>query len=90
MRTEKRMDNPEDTLAKRQAAYAGDVIHEFHHFPGKYIRPCVNELPDVEGSIPRVDSAYVVEIDDGLFVVDREDESSSVDEKTFKKLTDTG
>lgn len=31
MKTEVRMDKPEDALAKRQAAYACDVIHEFHN-----------------------------------------------------------
>ena len=25
------MDNPDDTLLKRQIAYAGDVLHEFQH-----------------------------------------------------------
>ena len=30
----RRMDKPDDTLIKRQASYAGDVMHEYHGFPG--------------------------------------------------------
>lgn len=86
MKTEVRMDKPEDALAKRQAAYACDVIHEFHNLPGNYLQPGVNELPDAKNSVPRVDSAYVVEIDDEKYVVNREDESSRIDDGTFKKI----
>lgn len=35
-KTKKRMDKPNDTLVKRQVAYACDVMHEFHEFPGTY------------------------------------------------------
>lgn len=43
-------------------------------------------MPDAKNSVPRVDSAYVVEIDDEKYVVNREDESSRIDDGTFKKI----
>lgn len=86
MKTTKRMDKPDDTLAKRQAAYAGDVIHEYFKFPGRYFGPCINEYPDNKGSVKRVDSSYLCEINNQIFVLNREDESAKVDEKTLEKV----
>ena len=50
--TTKRMDNPEDTLLKRQIVYAGDILHQFHEFPGEYCGPLANEYPNPQGGIP--------------------------------------
>ena len=86
MKKVNRMAHPLDTLAKRQAAYACDVIHEFHHFPGTYLGPLGNEYPSADGSIPRVDSAYCVLLDEEKFVLNWEDESTRVDEKTLEKI----
>lgn len=71
MCTRKRMDKPSDKLAKRQAVYAGDVIHEFHKLLGKFVRACPNEYPDSEVSLPRVDSAYFVRIRGKLYIINR-------------------
>ena len=80
------MDNPEDNLLKRQSAYAGDVIHEYHQFPGKYDGPCVNEYPNARGGIPRTDSTYFVDLDGKRCVMNVEDESTRVDDNTLKKV----
>lgn len=82
----KRMDKPLDSLAKRQSVYAGDVMHEFFGLLGKYVGPMANEYPNVTGSVPRVDSSYLAEIGDNLFVVNREDESGSVNNATIEKI----
>lgn len=86
MRTTKRMDKPNDKLVKRQAAYAGDVIHEFHELPGEFIESCPNEYPDSEISIPRVDSAYYVKIRGKTYIINREDESGPLDDDIFEKI----
>lgn len=85
-KTIKRMDKPLDSLAKRQSVYAGDVLHEFFGLPGKYVGPLANEYPNVTGSVPRVDSSYLAEIGDKLFVVNREDESGPVNNATIEKI----
>ena len=86
IRETKRMDKPDDTLVKRQASYAGDVIHEYHGFPGTYAGPCMNEYPDAGGGVPRTDSTYYVNYLGKKCIFDWEDESSKVDESTFQKL----
>lgn len=85
-KTIKRMDKPPDSLAKRQSVYAGDVLHEFFGLPGKYVGPMANEYPNVTGSLPRVDSSYLAEIGDKLFVINREDESGPVNNVTMEKI----
>ncbi|WP_298525653.1 hypothetical protein, partial [uncultured Methanobrevibacter sp.] len=75
-----------DKLVKRQAVYAGAVIHEFHELPGKYMGSCANEYPDSKNVVPRVDSAYVVEINGRLYIINREDESSPIDNGVFEKI----
>ncbi|WP_296882448.1 hypothetical protein [uncultured Methanobrevibacter sp.] len=82
----KRMDKPLDSLAKRQAAYAGDVIHEFFELPGKYVGPLANEYPNASGSVPRVDSSYLAKIGEKICVVNREDESGKVNNETYEKI----
>ena len=84
--TIKRMDKPDDTLVKRQATYAGDVMHKFLEFPGDYAGPCMNEYPNVEGGVPRTDSTYYVNYLGKLCVMNWEDESTKVDESTYEKL----
>lgn len=84
--TTKRMDNPEDTLLKRQIVYAGDILHQFHEFPGEYCGPLANEYPNPQGGIPRVDGAYVVKINETEYVMNIEDESIRVDENSLIKL----
>ena len=86
MVTTKRMDKPMDTLAKRQAVNAGPVIHEFHELPGKYIGFGANEYPDSENAVPKVDFAYVVEIDGRKYVINREDESGPIDNNVLEKI----
>lgn len=83
-----RITNPEDALIKRQAAYAGDVKHKYYNLPGEYISPCVNEIPKADGTRLRVDSAYFILLDGEEMVMNHEDESSRVDEKTLKKIYD--
>ena len=85
-RETKRMDKPDDTLVKRQASYAGEVMHEYHGFPGTYAGPCMNEYPDAGGGVPRTDSTYYVNYLGKKCVLNWEDESSKVDESTFQKL----
>ena len=85
-KTIKRMDKPLDSLAKRQSVYAGDVLHEFFGLPGKYVGPLANEYPNVTGSVPRVDSSYLAEIGDKLFVINREDERGPVNNATIEKI----
>jgi hypothetical protein len=82
----KRMDKPDDTLVKRQASFAGDVMHNFHRFPGTYIKPCMNEYPNAGGGVPRTDSTYYISYLGRKCVLNWEDESSSVGESTFEKL----
>lgn len=84
--TTKRMDKPLDSLAKRQAAYAGDIIHQFFDLPGEYLCPLVNEYPDAAGSLPRVDSSYLAKIEEKTIVVNREDESGIVGDETLEKI----
>lgn len=78
MKTEKRMDKPNDTLVKRQASFAGDVMHGFHGFPGTYAGPCMNEYPNVDGGVPRTDATYYVNYQGQKFVMNWEDESKEV------------
>ena len=85
-KTTKRMDNPDDTLLKRQIAYAGDVLHEFHELPGKYIGPLVNEYPNADGGIPRVDAAYRIKLDGETYIVNLEDESVRIDKSVLVKI----
>lgn len=85
-KTVKRMDKPSDKLVKRQAAYAGDVIHEFNKLPGKFISSCPNEYPNSEITNPRVDSAYFVDIGGRKYIIDREDESGPLDESVWEKI----
>lgn len=80
------MDNPEDNLLKRQSAYARDVIHKYHNFPGDYDGPCLNEYPNARGGIPRTDSTYFVDLDGKRCVINVEDESTRVDDNTLKKV----
>ena len=80
-----RMDKPLDTLAKRQSAYIGDVIHEYYQFPGKYDGPCQNEYPDALGSIPRIDAGYFLRIDNKRYIMNIEDESKIITEETLLK-----
>ncbi len=86
MKTEKRMDKPMDKLAKRQAAYAGDVIHEFHELPGKFIKELPNEYPDSQMTLPKVDSAYLVDINGRECIINREDESGPLNQGFFKRI----
>lgn len=81
-----RMDKPMDTLVKRQTAYAGEITHEFHELPGKYIGACANEYPDSQISVPRVDSAYKVKIKGKIYIINREDESGPIDANVFEKI----
>ena len=85
-KTTKRMNNPDDALTKRQLAYAGDVIHQFHNLPGEYLRPLVNEYPDVDGVVPRFDGSYLINLNGKKCVVNFEDESSYVGLRTLKKI----
>lgn len=85
-KTTKRMNNPDGALTKRQLAYAGDVIHQFHKLPGKYLRPLVNEYPDVDGVVPRFDGSYMIYLNGEKCVVNFEDESSYVGLRTLKKI----
>jgi len=81
------MNNPEDTLIKRQFPYIGDVSHELYNLPGTYIGPTNNEVPNADGGIPQTDVRYYVEMDDGTIqVIDIEDETSNVDQATLKKV----
>ena len=80
-----RMHNPLDTLTKRQSAYIGEVLHEYHNFPGVYDGPCPNEYPDAVGSIPRIDSGYFVLIDDKRYIMNIEDESKKITKETLLK-----
>ena len=82
----KRMDKPEDNLLKRQSAYAGDVIHQYLGFPGKYLGPCVNEYPNAGGGVPRTDSTYFVDLNGVKCVMNVEDESTRVDNDTLVKI----
>lgn len=86
MRKTKRMDKPNDTLVKRQASYAGDVMHEFHNFSGTYAGPCMNEYPNVGGGVPRTDSTYYVFYNGKKCVMNWEDESTPIDIETLKKI----
>lgn len=82
----RRMDKPDDNLLKRQSAYASDVIHEYHDFPGTYDGPCVNEYPNAQRGVPRTDSTYFVKIKGKRYVMNVEDESTRVDETTLIKI----
>jgi hypothetical protein len=86
MKKVKRMSHPLDSLAKRQSAYACDVLHQFNNLPGTYAGPLQNEYPSADGAIPRVDSAYCVTLGDEKYVLNWEDESTSVDIETLKKI----
>lgn len=85
----KRMDKPDDTLVKRQASFAGDVMHNFHRFPGTYIKPCMNEYPNAGGGVPRTDSTYYISYLGRKCVLNWEDESSSVGKVPLKNSTNT-
>lgn len=85
MKTTKRMDKPNDTLMKRQASYAEDVIHEFHNFPGTYAGPCMNEYPNVDGGVPRTDSTHYIKYNGRKCIMNWEDESGKISRKTLKK-----
>lgn len=74
-----------DTLVKRQASFAGDVMHEFHGFPGTNAGPCMNEYPNVDGGVPRTDATYYVNYHGQKFVMNWEDESKEVDENVIQK-----
>ena len=82
----KRMDKPNDNLVKRQASYAGDVMHEYNGFPGTYAGPCMNEYPNAGGGVPRTDTTYYVIYHGRKCVFNWEDESGRVDESTFRKI----
>ncbi len=82
----KRMDNPDDTLLKRQIAYAGDVLHEFHELPGEYVGLLVNEYPNADGGIPRVDAAYRIKLGGKTYIVNLEDESIRIDKSVLTKI----
>ena len=85
-KTTKRMKNPDDTLLKRQIAYACDVLHEFHEFPGEYIGLVVNEYPNAEGGTSRVDSAFEIKLNGKIYIVNLEDESVRVDRSVLVKV----
>ena len=74
----KRIDKPQDTLRKRQVLFSGEPFHEFLQLPGKYLRPCLNELPTDENKQKRADATYYGEIDGKLTIFNPEDESQKV------------
>ena len=82
----KRMDKPDDTLVKRQSSYAGDVMHEYHGFPGHYLGPCMNEYPNALGGVPRTDSTYYINYHGRRGIMNWEEESGKVNIKTLDKL----
>ena len=81
------MEYPLDALNKRKFTYLGDIAHEYYKFPGKYVSSCANEYPNADGSISRVDNAYLSQLDDDCFVViNVEDESGHVSRDVLKKI----
>ena len=86
MKKKVKMKNPEDTFMKRQFTYLGELAHEFFNLPGEYLGSECNEYPHVDGGIPRADIVYSVNIkDQGRYIINIEDETSEVNEKTLKK-----
>ena len=87
MTSKTRMRFPSDTFVKRQFTYLGEYAHEFHNLPGKYIGSETNEYPDITGSNKKADVVYSVEMDDKtIMLINLEDETSFVNEKTFDKI----
>ena len=50
------------------------------------MKACPNEYPDSEKSLPRVDSAYFVEIEGKQCIINREDESGPINDKVLEKI----
>ena len=84
-KTTERMDKPDDTLFKRQISYAGDIMHQYHRYPGIYMGPCMNEYPNALGGVPRTDSSYYTLYNGRICVMNWEDESTRISKKTFEK-----
>ena len=81
-----RIDKPMDYLHKRLFLNNGPLMHEFFKFPGKYVGICPNSNLNGDGSISEVDISYLVIDDENQkLIINVEDETSNVNEKTLRK-----
>lgn len=58
-----RWDKPIDKLIKRQALYAGPIIHKYYQIPGKYHKPGPNEIVTINGENKRTDITYLCKME---------------------------
>ena len=87
MTSKLRMRFPSDTFVKRLFTYLGEIAHEYYNLPGKYLGSETNEYPDISGSNKKADIVYRVEMDDkSVMMINLEDETSFVNEKTLEKI----
>lgn len=91
MKLNRKIHNPEDTFIKRSHAYLGDIMHNYHNLPGKYIKPITNQFPDKDGKEKKTDGSYIIHLED-----EEEYERISnfyrveLDEKDMKKIFKKG
>ena len=86
MSSKSRMRFPSDTFVKRQFTYLDEIAHEYYNLPGKYLGSETNEYPDINGSNKKADIVYRVEMEDKIMMINLEDETSFVNEKTLEKI----
>ena len=87
MSSKSRMQFPSDTFVKRQFTYLDEIAHEYYNLPGKYLGSETNEYPDINGSNKKADIVYRVEMEDKkIMMINLEDETSFVNEKTLEKI----
>ena len=89
-----KMYSPMDALVKISFNRYAQLMHEFYRLPGQFVNSCVNEYVTHDGRQRRVDVAYIVSIKDEKhpkgkkYIINIEDESSKVDEKTLEKINE--
>ena len=87
MSPKSRMRFPSDTFVKRIFTYLDEIAHEYYNLPGKYLGSETNEYPDINGSNKKADIVYRVEMEDKkIMMINLEDETSFVNEKTLEKI----